>query len=307
MFRALDGWAQSHSKVVSIGISSARLEHTESIQRCPALLHLESSDKCVRMIHQEAANEIILISETLRHHIVGREEESRIFYCASTKRDCRCCERPSASTCASEFHRFDSYARLGDVYAKHSRVGDERDIPPKISSEAAAEPDFIGPVDGVTTGLPEFRQELIFIEIEIPRPMAYVRPDAIVRDPAAGAKSKVLCTTVKVGSQFVYLERPSGIRDPIATFQVDFIERRAATAPSIGRAPYDSIADQPLVHHSGPPDALNLVKGIRLFLALCAATLQDGDPKGRIRQFPRDRSTSWPCANDAYVASKEVW
>jgi hypothetical protein len=71
LFSALGGWAQSHSKVVSIGIGSTRLEYTEPIHRCSALFHLESSDRGTWMIHQEAANEIILISEALRHHIVG--------------------------------------------------------------------------------------------------------------------------------------------------------------------------------------------------------------------------------------------
>jgi hypothetical protein len=117
------------------------------------------------MIHQEAANETIPIPETLHHHIVGREEESSIFYRASTNYDCRRWERPSASTCGSEFHRFDGCARLGDVYAKYGGVGNKRDIRPEVSSEMAAESDLIGPIDGVTTGLPKHRQQLIFIKI----------------------------------------------------------------------------------------------------------------------------------------------
>ena len=51
-------------------------------------LRLESSDRTARVVHQEAANEIILISEALCHHIVGREEEPRIFYSASANHNC---------------------------------------------------------------------------------------------------------------------------------------------------------------------------------------------------------------------------
>ena len=171
------------------------------------------------MIHQEAADEIILISETLlpphrrkrggAAHFLLHQHKPQLLTLGADHR------RPLAAANSTDLT---ALARLGDVYAKHSRIGDKRDIRPKMSSEVAAEPDFIGPIDGVTTGLPEHRQQLIFIKIEFRRPTSYVRPDTIVREPAAIAKPKVLCATVKVGNHIVYLERPSGIGHPIANF-----------------------------------------------------------------------------------------
>ena len=76
--------------------------------------------------------------------------------------------------------------------------------------------------------------------------------------------------------------------------------------PSTRSAPGDSVPDQPLIHHSGPSNALNLVEGVCLFLTLRSTTFQDRNPEWRVRQFPCDRNTRRSRANNAYVASKAI-
>jgi hypothetical protein len=71
---------------------------------------LETSDFGARVIHQETANEIVLVSEAVGRHIIGGEEEPRIFYCASAKHNDRCWERPPAPAGGGELYRLDSRA-----------------------------------------------------------------------------------------------------------------------------------------------------------------------------------------------------
>jgi hypothetical protein len=85
---ALDGWAQPHPVLVDMGASSTRPQHAELVQQCLALLHLKPSDRPSRMVHQEAPDEVILITETSRRHIVGREEKSRILNGTRANDDC---------------------------------------------------------------------------------------------------------------------------------------------------------------------------------------------------------------------------
>jgi hypothetical protein len=122
-----------------------------------------------------------------------------------------------SSTCSNEFYRFDSGSRLGSFDTKHRCIGDERDIRSKIAnSEVAAEPDYIGLIDGITAPLPEHRQQLISIKAELRLPPSYKHPNAIVCEPTSCAKPKILCAAIEIGNQIAYLERPPRIGDPIA-------------------------------------------------------------------------------------------
>src|SRR5271163_1496838 len=48
-----------------------------------------------------------------------------------------------------------------------------------------------------------------------------------------GRDSQVRCGAVKVHAQFGRRDRPARVRDPVAVFEVDLVERRAAAAPGV--------------------------------------------------------------------------
>src|SRR5262249_56182397 len=102
-------------------------------------------------------------------------------------------------------------------------------------------------------------------------------------------------------------EGEAGIGYRVGGVWMDLVGGGTSAAQSMGSATKDAIAALPLVHDPRPPDALNFVKSICLISALCAATLEDSDPKARIRQLARNRSTSRSRTNNTYVASKRVW
>ena len=248
------------------------------------------------VVHQVAAHLVVLVAEALVTQAARGEQQPRVLDPAAADHEGARLEPQLARVAGAQARGPHAPRRGVALELDHAGVQVQIDVAVLVHV-----PQQLAEALGLVAG----QEDLLLELLEVGHRAASVAQGAetVASEVRQGREAVALGRAFPGRVQVGALHRPAVVVDPVATTQVDRVERSGQSGPGGRRAAEDALAAVLLDRQA---DALDLLERVGRGAAPLAPALEHAHPQPRVGQLGRHHAARRTAAHDAHVVGRQL-